>query len=332
VNELVFDPAKPYDIIAFGRACVDIYPNDINCPLEDVGSFSFFIGGSPANTAAGTAKLGLKTGFVTKVADDKTSRIIFKKFKEYGIDTSEIKMDASGTTTQIAIAEVASPKDSTIIFYRNGVSDINLLPSEVNEAYIASAKLLHISGTALSASPSREAVLLALAYASKHGVKISMDIDYRPFCWKSPQEVAVYYSIAAEKCDLIIGTREEFNAMEYVVAPGNTDDIKTAQRCFAGSSKIVLVKHGKEGSFAYTKSGVKVKGGIFDIPVVNTRGAGDSFAAGFLFGAIRGLDLETCLKYAAGTSSIVVSKNDCSEAMPYLDELERFMETHTFIN
>jgi 5-dehydro-2-deoxygluconokinase len=330
LKDLIFNENKPFDLISFGRVGIDIYPNDINCAIEDIRSFSFFIGGSPANTTVGASKLGLKTGFISKVADDKLARIIYRKFKEYNIDISGIVLDKSGTTTQIAIAEVASPDDSTIVFYRNGVSDINIQPNEIKEEYIANTKILHISGTALSSSPSREAVLLAMTYAAKHGVCVSIDIDYRPFMWKSDTEVAIYYSMAAEKCDIIIGTREEFDAMEYIVDPGNTDDDKTAQRYFKGSTKAIIIKHGKKGSYACTKSGEKVKSGIYEIPVVNTRGAGDSFASAFLYGTLRGFNLETCLLYAAASSSIVVSKNDCSEAMPSLNELEEFMISHAF--
>lgn len=91
----------------------------------------------------------------------------------------------------------------------------------MNEELIASAKMVLISGTALAASPSREAVFLALDYAKRHGAVIAFDLDYRPYTWKSPQETAIYYNLAAETCDIILGTREEFDMMEQFGATRN---------------------------------------------------------------------------------------------------------------
>ena len=71
--------------------------------------------------------------------------------------------------------------------YRDNVADLMLEPGEVDEALIAAAKALLVSGTALAKSPSREAVLLALGYARKHGTKVVFDIDYRPYTWASPR-------------------------------------------------------------------------------------------------------------------------------------------------
>lgn len=70
VNGLRFDPTKPLDVIALGRLCIDLNANETGRPLEDVVTFTRYLGGSPANIAVGAARLGLKTGFIGKVADD----------------------------------------------------------------------------------------------------------------------------------------------------------------------------------------------------------------------------------------------------------------------
>ena len=121
---------------------------------------------------------------------------------------------------------------------------------------IAEAKVLLISGTALAQSPSREAVFQALNYAKKHGAVIVFDLDYRPYTWTSDEETAVYYNLAAEKCDIILGTREEFDMMETFEHNPEKDDHITAAKWFDYSAKIVIIKHGKEGSIAYTQDGV----------------------------------------------------------------------------
>lgn len=330
--KLEFAKDRPLDVIALGRVGIDMYANDVNCPMEEIGSFSPYIGGSPANIAMGTAKLGLKTGFIGKIAPDGFGRFIISRFQRAGIDTRGIVYDKTGANTQIAVSEVLSPEKANIIFYRDNVADLNLEPNDVSEDYIASAKILMISGTALAGSPSREAVFVAIEYAIKHGVRIMMDIDYRPFTWKSREEMAVYYNLACEKCDILLGTREEFDVIEGIVAPGNKDDRKTADRLFAENAKVIVVKHGKDGSLGFAADGTCYEGFIYPTKVVNTFGAGDSYAASFISGLLDECRVDECMKRGAAASSIVISKNDCSDAMPTRAERDEYMAAHTAVH
>ena len=148
-------------------------------------------------------------------------RFIVNYLKDNHIDTSGISVDQTGAVTGLAFTEIKSPEDCSILMYRDNVADLKLDTTDVSEEYIKQSKALLISGTALAASPSREAVFLALDYARKHDVVVIFDLDYRPYTWKSAQETAVYYNLAAEKCDVIIGTREEFDMMEQFESNDN---------------------------------------------------------------------------------------------------------------
>ena len=72
---LKFDLQKPNDVVAFGRATIDLYANEIG-PMEEAKTFSKYVGGSPANTAVAMARLGLKVGYIGKVSDDQFGRFI----------------------------------------------------------------------------------------------------------------------------------------------------------------------------------------------------------------------------------------------------------------
>lgn len=329
--KLEFAENRPFDVIALGRVGVDMYANDVNCPMEEIRSFSPYIGGSPANIAMGTAKLGLKTGFIGRIAPDGFGRFIISKFQKAGIDTAGLVYDNSGANTQIAVSEILSPEKANIIFYRDNAADLHLEPKDIREDYIAQARILMISGTALAGSPSREAVFVAIEYAIRHNVRIMMDIDYRPFTWKSKEEMAVYYNLACEKCDILLGTREEFDVIEAIVSPGNQDDRRTADRLFAENAKVVVVKHGKEGSLGFAADGGCYEGFIYPTEVINTFGAGDSYAASFISGLLDGCRVDECMKRGAAASSIVISRNDCSDAMPTREERDQYMKEHTAV-
>lgn len=330
MNSLKFNENRPFDLIAIGRLCIDLNANEIHRPMEETRTFTKYVGGSPANIAIGSARLGQKTGFIGKVSDDQMGRFITDYLEKNQIDTSSVKIDQTGAVTGLAFTEIKSPEDCSILMYRDNVADLKLHPSEIDEDYIKQSKTLLVSGTALAKSPSREAVFLALEYAVKHDVRIIFDLDYRPYTWVDEAETAVYYNLAAEKCDVIIGTREEFDMMEKLLNVKESSDDYTASRWFSYRAELVVIKHGGSGSIAYTKDGASHRSGIFRTNVLKTFGAGDSYASAFIYGLMNGKDVSEAMKMGSASASLVISRHSCSDAMPTKEELLQHMETAVY--
>jgi 5-dehydro-2-deoxygluconokinase len=319
---LQFHSDREFDLIAIGRACMDLNAVEYNCPMEETMTFKKYVGGSPANIAIGTSKLGLKAGFIGKIANDQHGRFIEQYMRGVGVNTSNMVVDQEGHKTGLAFTEIKSPEECSILMYRDEVADLYLQPSEVDEDYIKKAKVLLVSGTALAKSPSREAVLKAIHLAKKHDVKVVFELDYRGYTWASPAETSVYYSLVAEQADVVVGTRDEFDVMENVEEGSNT---ATINHLFKYSPELVVIKHGVEGSYAYSKSGETFRGRAYLTKVLKTFGAGDSYASAFLYALITGKDIETALKYGSASAAIVVSKHSSSEAMPTVVEIEQLI-------
>ena len=186
---ITFDQGKAYDLILLGRVAIDFNPVDLNRPLEESANFNKYLGGSPANIAVGMARLGKKVGFIGKVSDDQFGDYVTHYFQKEGIDTSHITRCRNGENLGLTFTEIISPQESRILMYRDGVADLMLEPEDVEEAYIRKAKALLISGTALAASPSREAALKAVMLARKNDIPVIFDIDYRAYTWKSQDEI-----------------------------------------------------------------------------------------------------------------------------------------------
>lgn len=328
MNNLNFKDNTKLDFVAIGRAAVDLNPNEINMPMEESKTFTKYVGGSPANITVALAALGMKTGFIGRVADDPLGRYVENYLKSKNIDTSNVVVDKSGAKTGLAFLEIKSPEDCSITMYRDNAVDLKVEVNDINEEYIKNAKALLISGTALAASPSREAVFACLEYARKHGTMVFFDVDYRGYTWKSVEETSIYYNLAAEKCDVIIGTREEFDMMEMLTNKGNKDDYVTARKWFDYNAKIVIIKHGKEGSIAYTKEGEAITGAVFPVTPVKTFGAGDSYAGAFIYGLMNGLSIEESMELGAASAAIVVSSHSCSDAMPNINQIKDFIKNY----
>ncbi|CAH0346496.1 5-dehydro-2-deoxygluconokinase [Bacillus sp. CECT 9360] len=317
-----FNKEREFDIIAIGRACIDLNATEYNRPMEETMTFTKYVGGSPANIAIGASKLGLKAGFIGKVSDDQHGRFIESYMRGVGIDTSNMIVDQEGHKTGLAFTEIKSPEECSILMYRQDVADLYLEPNEVEEDYIKRSKVLLVSGTALAKSPSREAILKAITLAKRNDVKVIFELDYRPYTWKSTEETAVYYSLVAERSDVVIGTRDEFDVMENTQEGHNEN---TIHYLFKHSPTLIVIKHGVEGSYAYAKSGETFRGHAYRTQVLKTFGAGDSYVSAFLYALSSGKDIETALKYGSASASIVVSKHSSSEAMPTVKEIDELI-------
>jgi 5-dehydro-2-deoxygluconokinase len=325
---LSFDSSKKQDVVAFGRATIDLYANEIG-PLENAATFSKYVGGSPANTAVAMARLGLNVGYIGKVSDDGFGRYIISYLAKNHIDVSHIATAQSGVRSGVTIGEIL-PDACHCFVYRTGCADLQISCAQLDEAYIASHKMLLISGTSLSHSPAREAVFLAIEYAKRNNTRVCIDLDYRDETWDNPDETAVYFSLAAEKSDFVIGTREEFNYLERLSHLGNKDNDKSAQWLLEKGVKLVSIKEGKKGSFVYDGK-EKYHGGIYPTKVLKSFGAGDSYSGAFNWSLIHGKPIPEALKYAAAASSITITGHSCSDAMPTKEQLETYMDSHQYV-
>ncbi|MCH5190622.1 MAG: 5-dehydro-2-deoxygluconokinase [Oscillospiraceae bacterium] len=320
-----FDNSKEFDLILLGRVAVDLNPVDYYCPLNESTTFKRYLGGSPANIAVGLARLGKKVGFFARVSDDQLGKFVTDYFENEGIDTSHIKRCENGEKIGLTFTEIKSETESSIVMYRNEAADLKLTVEDIDEEYIKKGKAILISGTALAESPSREAALKAVALAKKNGVPIIFDIDYREYNWKNDDEIAIYYSAVAREADIILGSREEYDLTEKLIEQGRTD-LQTAAYWHSQNAKIVIIKHGKEGSTAYTNDGESYSIRPFPIKLLKSFGGGDGYASAFLYGVFEGWEIIDCLEFGSASASMLVASHACSQDMPSVGAVKDFIK------
>ena len=323
-----FDQNKEMDLVLIGRATIDFNPNELNRTLDKVKTFSMYLGGSPGNMAVGVNKLGKKVGFIGCVSNDQFGDFIVNYFNERNIDTSQMTRAKHGENLGLTFTEIQSPTESSILMYRNQAADLQIGPEDISEEYIADSKILLISGTALSASPSREACLLAVKYAKKHNVKVIFDIDYREYTWESKEEISVYYSMLAGMSDVVIGSREEFNLTEDIPEDSGIADHELAEKYIASGNKIVIIKHGKKGSIAYTADKQAFKVESYHIKLLKSFGGGDAYGSAFIYGLLEGWPVDKALQHGTAHAAMVVASHSCSDAMQTVEQIDAFMQEH----
>ncbi len=318
-----FDESREFDLILMGRVAIDFNPVDYFKTLAESQTYKKYVGGSPANIAVGMARLGKKIGFIARVSDDRFGDYVVDYFNKEGIDTSAIKRAKNGEKLGLTFTEILSPDESSILMYRNMAADLALEAEDVTEDYISRGKALLISGTALCESPSREACLKALQFAKNTGTPVIFDIDYRPYNWKNEDEISIYYSIVAKDSAIILGSKEEYELTQRLIKPDLSDE-ETAT--LWENAKIVIIKHGKKGSTAYTKDGQSYSIKPFPVTALKSFGGGDGYASAFLYAIMEGYEMHDALELGSASASMLVSSHGCSEDMPKVEEIKKFIK------
>jgi len=290
VKWLNMDETRPYDLVLLGRIAIDFNPVDYFQTLAQSTTFKKYLGGSPANIAVGLARLGKKIGFFARVSDDRFGEFVTQVFEQEGIDTSHVFKCEHGEKLGLTFTEILTEHESSILMYRNQAADLQLCVDDIDEEYIKQAKMVLVSGTALCESPSREAALKAVMLCKKTNTPVIFDIDYRAYNWKNNDEIAIYYSLVAQNSAVILGSREEFDLTQSLMAPGMSDE-QTAQYWQNKGAKIVVIKHGKQGSTAYVNDGSSFSIKPFPIKALKSFGGGDGYASAFIYGLMQGLEM-----------------------------------------
>ena len=325
------------DLISIGRSLVDLYGQQIGSRLEDIGSFAKSVGGCPANIAIGTARLGLKSALITRVGPEQMGAFIREQLVREGVAIDGVHVDSERLTGLVLLA-VASEGVSPMTFYRSDCADMALDESDIDEAFIARARAIVVTGTHFSRPAAAAAQAKAIALAKAHGGKVVFDIDYRPNLWglaghdagferyvKSDAVSAQLRTVLAN-CDLIVGTEEEI-----MIAVGADSVLEALKAIRSISGATVVLKRGAQGCIVYDgpisddlEAGIVGRG--FPIEVFNVLGAGDAFMSGFLRGWLRGEDLTTSATWANACGAFAVSRLLCSREYPTWPELKHFLD------
>jgi ribokinase len=262
-------------------------------------------GGSAANVAVGLARLGVKSGFMGKVGDDRYGRMLLEDFKMEGVDVRNfyIKKNARTAFTIIAVND----RGERIIFSVGGASLLED-PREINERYLKSSKFLYIG---LSFP---EVALKAIEYAEEAGIPKLLCLEETYSLW----EKSSILKLVARADFVSVNKREaaEFTNCKNVYSCG--------KKLLSYGPKAVIVTLGKRGCVVGRRGGFK-KIPAFKTQVVDTTGAGDAFHAGLIFGLLKNMDLADAAKIGNLAAAIKIRHLGARTGMPKKSELEPFL-------
>ena len=327
-----------YDLLAMGRSSIDLYANEIGAAFPDIESFAAYVGGSPTNISVGACRLGLNVALLTAVGDDPVGDFVVQFLEREGVDVQYVPQKV-GRRTSAVLLGIEPPDRFPLVFYRDNCADNALDIDDVLAAPVDACRVFEFAGTNLSQEPCRSATLFAAQRAQEQGALVVFDLDFRPDQWHDPRAYGQNARAAVPLASVVLGTQDEINAAN-LDDPSQVDlthqqvsdarvggNLQAAiEMLLARGPEAVIEKRGKGGARAHLQHGDVVDAPGFPVKVKNILGAGDAFAAGFIYGKLQGWSWRRSMRMGNACGAIVVTRHGCANFMPTLAEARNFAE------
>jgi len=305
------------DVLGVGHAIVDVLANTTDAFLNEHGiakgtmtlvdgfraetlgrtmkSAIEASGGSAANTMVGIASFGGKAGFVGKVNDDRLGQVFIEDIHKSGV-----RFECAPTSGAVATAS------SHILVSPDGQRSMNtflgcasaLSEADMNAERVAAAKILYVEGYLWDTPGAKAAIRAAIAHAKSASRKVALTLS-DPFCvgrWRDE-----FKSLMAKDVDILFANEAEAKALY------ETEDFDVAFQGIRKWGKAAAITRSAHGSVVLEDGRVHILDAEPIERVVDTTGAGDQYAAGFLFGYARGMALDVCGRLGGIAAAEVIS-------------------------
>ena len=243
-------------------------------------------GGSAANTISTLSKLGLKTGYIGKIADDPKGKVFKKDLIDSSIFYNTEFLNKSNTeATGKCIVLITPDKERTMNTYL-GATEF-LTSNDIDEELIAQSEWLYLEGYRFDGQKSKEAFYKAIEIAKKNKTKIAITLS-DSFCVDRHRSDFIYLLNAS--ADIVFCNEDELKSLYQI------QDIQKAQEFIAGSISCLACTCAERGAYLFHGSSTR-KISTNKVSVIDTTGAGDSFAAGFLYGLSKNFTFDKCAPF-----------------------------------
>jgi sugar/nucleoside kinase (ribokinase family) len=305
-----------FDVAGIGNAIVDVLTHAEDVQLEALGLAKGVMtlidaeraevlyakmgpglecsGGSAANTIAGVAALGGKAAYVGKVKADQMGAVFRHDLRSQGV-AFDTPAAAAGASTARCLVFVTPDAQRTMQTYLGAC--VELGPDDIDGGLLASAKVTYLEGYLFDRPEAKEAFRKAATLAHAAGRQVALSLS-DPFCVERHR--AEFLALVADHIDILFANEAEITALFKT-------DFDDAIRRLKGQVAVAALTRGAKGSLVVSADRLVVQAAEPVHELVDTTGAGDLYAAGFLHGFTQGRDLATCARLGGICAAEVIS-------------------------
>lgn len=307
------EPLPETDAICLGEAMIMLAGGA--GPLKDVETFRRSVGGAECNVAGGLAALGVPTGWISRLGDDGFGQHVLRDLQARGVDVGGVELDPVRSTA-LYVKESEDGR-SRMHYYRTGSAAAAMDPGfldrpEVSER-LKRAKLVHTTGITAAISATSAEMLERLATEPREFL-LSVDLNWRPALWRDRDPEPLWRLLKAADIVLI-------GADEAEVFAGTGDPDELYERL---ETPVLVVKDDAHRAMVLEPGG-RTEVPALTVDVVETVGAGDAFAAGFLTGTLQELPMTQRLRLGHLTAAAVLTAPEDHAPPPAPADRERLL-------
>ncbi len=316
--------SESFKVLTIGDAMITMNPLSTG-PLRYVTTFERKIGGAELNFAIGCARLGLESRWISRLGNDEFGRVIFNFARGEGIDVSEVQM-VNNYPTSVNFKEIRDDGGGKTFYYRHPSPICTLQTDDIKPTLLEDVDLLHLTGVFLAIDPCNLPIVQKLiAIAKDRNIPISFDPNIRLRLW-SIEEARNSFEHVLNHTDILLAGLNEINLL-------TNQHTKEGLASIAKKYNIrdLVIKDGAKGSMLFRDNqwhSVQA----FKVNAIDTVGAGDGFDAGYVYGYLHRLSPEKLLQFANGVGALVTTVSGDNEGLPYLDEVEAFINNDPLID
>jgi 2-dehydro-3-deoxygluconokinase len=309
-----------YDVVSMGESMVAFEAQSFG-PLREAEDFKKWVGGAADNFIITLARLGFKCGWFSRLGDDELGRFIHRWIRGEGVDVSRVKIDAAKPTGLFIVERRSAESNFKCYFYRSTSAATNLCPEDVDEEYVAQARVVYPEGILLYASESaRRAVERLFEVAVKHDRTIIFDPNLRLTMMGAEEARSMVIPLMQKATYVLPGADELMKIMDRpdidsAIAKAHSMGIPNII-IKAGAGGALLAIHGQETRH--------MPGFSLQRPV-SPMGAGDCFVGGFTAGLLMDQPLETCVRWGNAVGAFCTMAYGPFHSCPTMTELQAFL-------
>lgn len=310
---------KAYDVVCLGGVIADI----VTCAIDRlpgqgklalINTVQLHPGGCAGNSALALAKIGLRAAVIGKVGADPFGRYLTAQLESAGVNMSGLKIH-SKSTTSTSVVLIGSHGERRFLF-APGVLD-TFEEKDADFAIIRKACILFIAGALLFPRFDGKPMARILCRARERGVFTALDVVWDATGrWRENLDPCLPY------LDLVMPSKDEAAALT-----GQSKVPDMAAELIGRGARLVVIKMGARDCYIKKRSGETHVIPSYRVPVVDTTGAGDSFAAGFLAGIVQGWDLDRCGRFANAVGAHCVMALGATAGVKPMRDIIAFMNS-----
>ncbi|MBN2405895.1 MAG: sugar kinase [Coriobacteriia bacterium] len=309
-----------YDVVSMGESMVAFEAQSFG-PLREAEDFKKWVGGAADNFIITLARLGFKCGWFSRLGDDELGRFIHRWIRGEDVDVSRAKIDATKPTGLFLVERRSAESNFKCWFYRSNSAATNLCPEDVDEEYVAGAKVVYPEGILLYASESaRRAVERLFEVAVKYDRTIIFDPNLRLTMMRAEEARGMVIPLMQKATYVLPGADELMKIMD------KPDVDSAVAKAHALGIRSIIIKAGAGGAIlAIEGQETRHMPGFELKKPVSPMGAGDCFVGGFTAGLLSGLPVETCVRWGNAVGAFNTMAYGPFHSCPTMTELQAFL-------